>query len=138
MTSTTLLGSLTVPGRPEQVANAREFVGKAVGEQHPCAGTAILLVSEVVTNAVVHSNSRRDGGTITITVIAMRHGIRVEVIDEGGATVPTLLPGLGLLEPPEGGRGLYLVDMLSARWDYWCDKAGTVTWFELWAEQSHE
>jgi anti-sigma regulatory factor (Ser/Thr protein kinase) len=126
---TVLLGSLTVPGRPDQVAAARAFTCQAVGEEHPCAGTAVLLVSEVVTNSVVHSNSRRDGGTITVTVIATGHGIRVEVIDEGGATVPALRTRDD--ELAEGGRGLQLLDDLSARWDYYQDAAGTVTWFEL-------
>jgi len=128
-TGTALLGTLTVSGRPDQVAAARAFAGKAIGEQHPCAGTAVLLVSEVVTNSVIHSNSRRDGGTITITVIAVGHGIRVEVIDEGGATVPALR--LRDDELAEGGRGLQILDDLSARWDYYQDTAGTVTWFEL-------
>ena len=31
----------------------------------------------------------------------------------------------------ENGRGLQLVQMLSARWNYAHDEAGTVTWFEL-------
>ncbi|HUZ27183.1 MAG TPA: ATP-binding protein, partial [Streptosporangiaceae bacterium] len=79
--------------------------------------------------SVIHSNSRRDGGTITITVIAVGHGIRVEVIDEGGATVPALR--LRDDELAEGGRGLQILDDLSARWDYYQDAAGTVTWFEL-------
>ncbi|HUZ23183.1 MAG TPA: ATP-binding protein [Streptosporangiaceae bacterium] len=131
-TGTALLGTLTVSGRPDQVTAARAFAGKAIGEQHPCADTAVLLVSEVVTNSVIHSNSRRDGGTITITVIAVGHGIRVEVIDEGGTTVPALR--LRDDELAEGGRGLQLLDDLSARWDYYQDAAGTVTWFELTEE----
>jgi len=130
-TGLALLGSLTVPGRPDQVTAARAFARQAIGEQHPCAGTAVLLVSETVTNSVLHSNSRRDGGTITITitVIATGHGIRIEVIDEGGATVPALRTRDS--ELTEGGRGLQLLDDLSARWDYYQDTAGTVTWFEL-------
>lgn len=31
----------------------------------------------------------------------------------------------------ENGRGLQLVQMLSARWSFAHDEAGTVTWFEL-------
>jgi anti-sigma regulatory factor (Ser/Thr protein kinase) len=128
-TGIALLGSLTVPGRPDQATVARAFARQAIGELHPCAGTAVLLVSEVVTNSIIHSNSRRDGGTITITVIAVGHGIRVEVIDAGSATVPALRTCDD--ELAMGGRGLQLLDDLSARWDFCQDAAGTVTWFEL-------
>lgn len=64
--------------------------------------------------------------------MAIPGGIRAEVIDEGGATDPTLRPGHpGLPELAEGGRGLQLVEMLSARWSYIRDETRTVTWFEL-------
>ncbi len=133
-----LLGSLTIPGQPGRVAEARAFVARTLGEGRACAPTAVLLTSELVTNALQHSDSRRDGGTITIALIAVPGGIRAEVTDEGGTTVPVLSPGQpGPSELEERGRGLQLVDMLSARWNYLCDTAGTVTWFEL-AEPPHE
>src|SRR5450759_773974 len=130
-TGAALLGSLTIPGRPERVADARVFAAQKLGDDCACAATAVVLISELVTNALQHSNSRRDGGTITVTLIAVPGGIRAEVIDEGSATVPALRPVPS--EPTdlaEGGRGLQLVDMLSTRWNYCRDEAGTVTWFE--------
>lgn len=137
-TGTALLGSLTIPGRPERVRAARAFVAQTLDDGCACAPTAVLLTCELVTNSLQHSNSRRDGGTITVTLIAIPGGIRAEVIDEGGATVPVLRPGQpGLPEMAEGGRGLQLVEMLSARWSYTRDEAETVTWFEL-AEPPHE
>jgi anti-sigma regulatory factor (Ser/Thr protein kinase) len=126
-----LLGSLSIPGQPEHAAAARAFVARTLGDDYACTDTAVLLTSELVTNSLQHSHSR-DGGTITVTLITIPGGIRTEVIDEGGAGVPALRPGLG--KPPElaeGGRGLQLVDMLADRWSYWCDAARTVTWFEL-------
>jgi anti-sigma regulatory factor (Ser/Thr protein kinase) len=128
-TGTALLGSLTIPGRPEHVAEARAFAARKLGDDWACADTAVLLTCELVTNALQHSDSRRSGGTITVTLIAVPGGIRAEVIDEGSATVPALRPDSP--ELAEGGRGLQLVDMLSARWNYCRDEAGTVTWFEL-------
>jgi serine/threonine-protein kinase RsbW len=131
-TGIALLGSLTIPGRPEHVAEARVFAARKLGDDCACADTAVLLTCELVTNALQHSDSRRDGGTITVTLIVIPGGIRAEVTDEGGATVPALHP-----TPPEptelaeSGRGLQLVDMLSTRWSYCRDEAGTVTWFEL-------
>ncbi len=48
------------------------------------------MTSELVTNSVLHSDSRRPGNTITVTVTDMTDGIRVEVLDAGGASVPSL------------------------------------------------
>jgi len=89
-TGAALLGSLTIPGRPEHVAEARAFAARTLGESCACADTVVLLTCELVTNSLQHSDSRRDGGTITVTLIAIPGGIRAEVTDEGGATVPAL------------------------------------------------
>ena len=127
-----LLGSLTIPGQPEHVAAARAFVARTLGDDCPHTDTAVLLTSELVTNSLQHSNSCRDGGAITVTLIAISGGIRVEVIDEGGTSVPAQRPSP--TEAPDladDGRGLCLVQTLSARWNYARDEAGTVTWFEL-------
>jgi anti-sigma regulatory factor (Ser/Thr protein kinase) len=128
-----VLGSLTLPGQPEHVATARAFVARTLGDECLHSETAVLLTSELVTNSILHSRSGREGGTVTVTVITIPGGVRAEVIDDGGATVPVLRAdhqdGHGGL--PESGRGLQLVQMLSARWNYWQDEAGTVTWFEL-------
>jgi anti-sigma regulatory factor (Ser/Thr protein kinase) len=131
-TGATLLGCLTIPGRAECVSAARKFTAETLGDDCPYADTAVLLTCELVTNSLQHSNSSRDGGTITITLISVPGGIRAEVIDEGGSTVPTVRSGENTSpDMTEGGRGLQLVNMLSASWSYWSDDAGTVTWFEL-------
>jgi len=127
-----LLGSLTIPGEPAYLHEAREFVARTLGDGYDCCETAVLLTSELVTNSVQHSNSRLPGGTVTITVLAVLSGIRVEVIDDGAMTFPSVRTD----EPEEpdlaeDGRGLRLIEALSALWDYFSDTAGTVTWFEL-------
>jgi anti-sigma regulatory factor (Ser/Thr protein kinase) len=131
-TDTALLGSLTIPGQAAHVAEARAFVSRTLGAECAEADLAILLTSELVTNSIQHSRSGRNGGTITITLIAVPDGIRGEVIDEGGATDPMLSSSqAGPTVLAENGRGLQLVQMLSARWSFAHDEAGTVTWFEL-------
>lgn len=131
-TGAVLLGSLTIPGRPEHVAEARAFATEKLGDDCACADTAVLLTSELVTNALTHSDSCRDGGTVTVTLIAIPGGIRAEVIDDGGTTVPVLRSARPWpAELAESGRGLQLVEMLATRWNYCRDEAGTVTWFEL-------
>src|SRR5579875_244012 len=78
-----LRARLTVPGRLEQVATARATVALALSAGHPCADAAVLITSELVANSVVHSDSRRDGGTVTVTVAEDDHGVRIEVTDDG-------------------------------------------------------
>jgi len=136
-TGTTLLGSLTIPGQPRHLRAARAFVTDTLGPDCPCADVAVLLASELIANAMQHSYSRRDGQTITVNLIVIPGGIRAEVIDAGGPTVPSLRPTqFGQPDLAERGRGLQLVDMLADRWDYSRDEAVTVTWFELSASAS--
>ena len=56
-TETALLGSLTIPGQAEHVAEARAFVSRTLGADCPEADTVILLTSELVTNSIQHSQS---------------------------------------------------------------------------------
>lgn len=132
MAHTSLLGSVTIPGRPEAVSGVRAAVAGLLGRDCPSTSTAVLLVSELVTNSIQHSRSRCSGGIVAVTLIALASGIRAEVHDEGSVTVPTLRsdpPPVPELE--EGGRGLRLVDTLAPRWGYCRDAASAVTWFEL-------
>ncbi len=127
---TAIRASLSIPGRPEHVHAARAFTNAALGDDHPCEPVAVLLVSELVTNSILHSNSRLPPGMITVTVNATADAARVEVRDAGGPTLPLLKTS----EVVEDGHGLYLVDQLATRWDYIRDTAGLTTWFEVRAE----
>jgi anti-sigma regulatory factor (Ser/Thr protein kinase) len=128
--------ALTVPGQfdghHDQVRAARVFTRAVLTGQHPCAAAAVLLVSELVTNSMLHSDSRLPGGTITITVTGTAYCARVEVRDAGGASVPAVKEPAGVLAG--GGRGLRLVRDLAARWAYRSGPDGLVTWFEVRAE----
>ena len=131
--STAIRKRLTVPGgRHDQAHAARLFTTAALSAHHPCAATAALLVSELVTNSMLHSDSRLPGGTITITVTGSPGSARVEVRDAGGASVPAVTDTSDALA--EGGRGLRLVSDLAARWGYRREPDGLLTWFEVRAE----
>jgi anti-sigma regulatory factor (Ser/Thr protein kinase) len=121
--------SVTIAGRPERVAVARAFAAAVLGRQHPAGETAVLLLSELVTNSIRHSASGLPGRTVTVTVLSDGEVTRVYVTDRSSATVPALQPGVSGAEG--GGRGLYLVDSLAARWGFEQDGDHTTTWFEL-------
>jgi len=128
-TRATVLGSLTIPGRPEQVASARAFVARTLSSHQigADADAATLLTSEIVTNAVHHTRSGVDDGTVTIVVIRVPHGVIVEVIDDGSAGAPVVKGDLYAAD----GHGLFLVQHLAAQWGYFRDPAGTTVWFHL-------
>ncbi len=128
MASAAVLGSITIPGRPEHVGAARSFVAKALGEANPITDVAVLLVSETVTNAVLHSNSRRADGTVTVTVIEIDGGLRIEVTDEGSELNIPVVKGHSCVT---GGHGLFLVQSLADQWGYVRDELGTTVWFWL-------
>jgi anti-sigma regulatory factor (Ser/Thr protein kinase) len=122
-----VLGSLTIPGRPEHVRAARAFVADSLSG-HPATEVAVLLASETVTNAVLHSNSRHRGGTVTITVLRRGAELRVEVADAGSDLTIPVVKGDGC---SPGGHGLYLVQTLACDWGYLRNGSGTVVWFSV-------
>jgi anti-sigma regulatory factor (Ser/Thr protein kinase) len=128
MAGAAVLGSLTIPGRPEHVREARSFVAKALGELHPSLDSAVLLTSELVTNAVMHSSSRCAGGTITIVIMDATGGLRIEVTDGGSELSSPVVRGDVYASD---GHGLFLVQTLSDQWGYLRDDKGTTVWFWL-------
>lgn len=133
MAGASVLASLTIPGRAERVSEARSFVRKVIGAENPAADAAILLTSEIVTNAVVHSNSRCAGGTVTVLVTEIGGGLRVEVADNGSARSMPVVKGDIYASD---GHGLYLVQTLADQWGYVRDDTGTTVWFWLSSAES--
>ena len=113
-------------GSRDQVSQAREFVARALGAC-PAADDAVLLTSEVATNAITHTASG-GGGHFTVTVYRAGTWARVEVRDAGSAATPA-----ARVHAPdaESGYGLGLVDLLASRWGHAGGGRGRVVWFEL-------
>jgi len=127
-----LLGSRTIPGHPEHVADARAFVAGLLGGSRDCGDTAALLTSELVTNAVLHTRSGGEGGTVTITVAHAPDGILIEVTDDGSRDRSPVVGG----DPcAEHGRGLLLVQELASQWGYCRDGARTTVWVRIGEEK---
>jgi serine phosphatase RsbU (regulator of sigma subunit)/anti-sigma regulatory factor (Ser/Thr protein kinase) len=123
---------LELPAEAASALRARQFVHEVLGAWG-IAGvgdrldTAVLLVSELVTNAVRHA-----GTVLRLRVLRPVPGrVRIEVIDHAPhGSLDSRLSG----EAAEGGRGLYLVETLA---DAWGSAAlsgaagGKTIWFEL-------
>ena len=85
---------------------------------------ALLLVTEVVTNAIVHAGTELD---LHLDVGDDR--LRVEVVDRspGALHIAAHLPA----ETSEGGRGLVLLDALAPEWGIRHFAGGKSVWFVL-------
>jgi len=116
--------STDLPPEPASARRARRFVTAALdafGAQAPVS-TAELLVSELVTNAVVHGRS-----DVRVTVEANDGTIRISVYDDSRD-----LPTLRVPHPfDESGRGMYLVEHLAERWGVEQSASGKCVWVEL-------
>ncbi|MFE5405481.1 ATP-binding protein [Streptomyces sp. NPDC056580] len=87
---------------------------------------AELLTSELVTNALVHTD--RDA---VLTAVVSSGGLRVEVRDFVARRPQPRTPDTG---EDTNGRGLVLVDSLADSWGVLPHGVGKSVWFELGAE----
>lgn len=116
-----------LPSRPESAATARRLTQCVVLRQWALSAQtaehAVLLVSELVGNAVRHTGARVFG----LRMLRRRGWIRIEVRDPSRG-LPCLMP---VQEMDTSGRGLFLVDKLSDRWGVDLLPRGKTTWFEM-------
>jgi anti-sigma regulatory factor (Ser/Thr protein kinase) len=120
------------PGRAEQVARARRFVGRAL-DGCPVADQAMVCVSELASNAIVHTRTGQ-GGTFQVIVWRGRSSACVAVLDGGSPTRPApRRPVPGTLA--ESGYGLTVVQELAACWGHHRHSDGSwhggVVWFRI-------
>jgi anti-sigma regulatory factor (Ser/Thr protein kinase) len=114
---------LRLPRDPAAPASGRRFVRHLLdGADSSTVADVELMVSELVTNALVHTASEP-----RLEVTISRTLIRVAVYD----TDPTA-PALLQPDPTKaGGRGLMLVSVLASRWGTDPDEGGKVVWLEV-------
>ena len=88
----------------------------------PAVAAAELLVSELVTNAILHART-----PIDVAVVA-RGGVVWVGVGDGSLRAPRLREGgVGSVS----GRGLVVVDKIATRWGVDDRYGGKVVWFEL-------
>lgn len=119
---------------------------RAWGEPAERIEAAALIVTELVTNAVQHTSTRR----IRCRLLRSADGVRVCVWNRGRARIPAPATpgdsaGRPVAEAPAGsghvddvldrlaedGRGLLLVDALAARWGTRAALAGRLVWADV-------
>jgi anti-sigma regulatory factor (Ser/Thr protein kinase) len=79
---------MTFAARRDQVGEARRFLA-GILNACPAASDAILVLSELASNCVVHSASAERSGTFTVTAeIQDGEYVRIEARDDGGSWTP--------------------------------------------------
>jgi anti-sigma regulatory factor (Ser/Thr protein kinase) len=122
MTETVLLLQRTVRAPREARDRVREFADPLGPER---SEDAVLLISELVTNAVKYGPEH---GEIRLIVGTDKDRMRFTVHDTGAGPLPAMRP-LERLPHQGGGHGLRLVDRVSDRWGV--ERGSTRVWFEL-------
>ena len=106
-----------------ELVAARRFTERVLGSEHDRLDTALVVVSELTSNAVRHAKSG-----FTLSVDEDEHHVRIEVIDRGGGwPVPVEVRAA----PASGGMGLHLVEALADRWGAVDRPPGKLVWAEI-------
>jgi sigma-B regulation protein RsbU (phosphoserine phosphatase) len=115
-----------LPADGRSAARARRIIEAAVGAADLGAyvDEALLLVTELVTNAVVHA-----GTIVELDVETGDDHLRVEVTDQSPGSLPAI--SLAPIETREGGRGLFLIEALATEWGTRHFGHGKSVWFVL-------
>ncbi|WP_158604503.1 ATP-binding protein [Nocardioides mangrovicus] len=129
--------ALTLPATPRAVKVAREWVARVLREigRGDLADSAELGVSELVTNAIMHSSP-----PVAVRVRGTQAHPRIEVADRSLVPPRPIDASIDLDAPDEDlltfGRGLALVALHSSRWGSDIDAfgMGKAVWFEPVAE----
>ncbi|TLP66525.1 ATP-binding protein [Microbispora triticiradicis] len=119
--------ALALPGEPESVSAARAFATGCLPAGCPRADDVALVVSELATNAVLHSRSGDDGGTFVVLIDVEPGAVAVAVADAG----PALVPGMRPEGEDEHGRGLALVADLADAYEVTTTETGRTAWVRL-------
>jgi anti-sigma regulatory factor (Ser/Thr protein kinase) len=119
---------VTLPEGPEAASFARRAMARAAELwrlDREVTETALLLVSELATNAIRHGSP-----PVRLALRLDSDRLRVEVTD----CSPNLpQPGTAAGPDQTGGRGLLIVQELAARWGLQASRSrlGKTVWFEL-------
>ena len=119
-----------LPHAPASVVTARWQISthlREAGIVPPAIGDAAVVVSELLTNAIIHARPL-PGARVLVAWALRERSLEVAVSDGGSMTRPrTALPSLSSI----GGRGLAIVEYLSCRWGVLTSDFGLTVWAVL-------
>lgn len=124
-TDQSLMGAITLPPEAESAGEARRYMAgllRQAGCDAEISDTALLLVSELVTNAIVHA---RTWCQVTFDVKA--RSVSAAVADGSPSPVVPSQPDTA----DTSGRGLCLLERLADEWGWRPSGAGKMVWFEV-------
>lgn len=118
--------SADLPATPHAPAAARGLVRALLGawELRDLADDASLVVSELVTNALVHAPGV---DTFELEVVRRSRGVRLSLAD-GSAVAPLVRE---MQHESEGGRGMRIVEALASGWGADEHHGGKRVWVDL-------
>ncbi len=109
---------LTLTSDPKNVANVEPFVEKVFKRYRlspDMYGNILITLTEAVTNAIIHGNSRDQSKMVKVELKKLKHSLAFMISDEG--------PGFDFDSLPDptspenilkiGGRGVFLMRQLS-------------------------
>jgi anti-sigma regulatory factor (Ser/Thr protein kinase) len=117
--------TIDLPPEPASTPTARHFVANALVDgdlDERLREVALLLTSEVVTNAVIHARTE-----IRVSVDVRPSALRIEVSDG----YPEMPPAVRQSRDSSGGRGLLMVERLASSWGVDVSSTGKTIWFEM-------
>lgn len=128
MTSTVIHGArwVCLPASLDSPSRSRAFVRDALIEWHQrgLVDDAVLLVSELTANAVLHAHTSMVVGASWSPTSGV---LRVCVLDDDCTEPVPRHPGAAATS----GRGLEIVDRVATRWGVSQGTDGKSVWFEL-------
>ena len=111
------------PGTARQATTARRFVSGLL-DGSPFRDDAVLVLSELFTNAILHSDSGKPGGLVIVQISRWLLGVRIAVTDQGSHNQPVIRDPGACSDLAESGSGLYLAAQLAGRLDWHNDASG--------------
>jgi anti-sigma regulatory factor (Ser/Thr protein kinase) len=111
-TSTARVWGLTCPGFPEEVSRARRWT-RDILRGSPLVEDAELIVSELSSNAILHTASGMESGSFHLALAVSRQVIALSVTDSGGTGTAPKAEHQD--DEAEHGRGLGMVTALAHR-----------------------
>jgi len=124
------MGTVLLPHAPASVAVARQRLSAdldAAGVVHAAVGDAVLVVSELLSNAIRHARPL-PGARVQVAWAVDNGSVEVAVSDGGAPTRP--YPAHASVSAL-GGRGLDVVEYLARTWGVRADSQGLTVWAVL-------